>query len=94
MSAAAWRQMTPMQRKVLERDDLDYDTGERYMLLAVSGYEITFRSEMDTFGTVFTIIDTWQDGAEVAKSEPISPTSLRWERVDWIRKTRRMNLDA
>jgi len=77
--------ITPAQAVMLERN-LAYDTGERFSLLAVTGYDI----HTDAFGTVFSIIDN-DSGDEVDRSEPLKLIDTRRLRHTWIGKVRHLN---
>ena len=84
--ATGWMpKITPGQAEMLERH-LNYDTGERFSLLAVTGYDIY----TDFFGTVFSIIDN-DTGEEVERSEPLKLLHTRKQRHTWIGKVRHLN---
>lgn len=82
------REPSDRQREVLERD-LGFDDGGRYALVAVSGFAIT-HDGTDTFGTVFSLIDT-DTGDELEQSRAVSATEARAERVGWIARVRHLN---
>lgn len=82
------RVMTGGQKRVLDAE-LGYDSGERFSLVAVSGYEITNTGE-DAFGTVFSIIDC-ETGDEVAVSPAVSVREVRDERVRMLARVMHLN---
>lgn len=78
---------SPSQQRVLDVD-MGFDDGGRYVLIAVSGYEI--QSEGHDFGTVFCIIDT-DTGQEMERSEPIGTRLVRTERVRMMGQVMHLN---
>ena len=79
------RNTTLAQRRILD-SDLGHDSGERYALVAVSGYGI----DDDAFGTVFSIIDT-DTGDEVATSSVTAARYAREERVRMLAQMMHLN---
>lgn len=82
-----YRTQTAQQREVLA-SDLGFDDGGRFVLVAVSGYEIS--EGHDSFGTVFSIIDC-ETGDEVERSSVTSTTELRTTRRSWIGRVMHLN---
>jgi DNA gyrase inhibitor GyrI len=80
------RTITRKQREILDAD-LGFDDGGRYAVVSVSGYAI---AEEDTFGVVFSLIDT-ESGDEVDISPAIPAELAREERRHWIARARHMN---
>jgi len=79
------KQSTPAQAEMLGRQ-LGFDSGERFVLVAVTGYDIY----TDFFGTVYSIIDN-DTGEEVERSEPLKLLDGRRSRHTWIGKLQHLN---
>lgn len=69
--------------------ELGYDDGDRFAVVAVTGYEIVAEGP-DPFGTIFSLIDT-DTGDEVDVSTLVDPAEVRHERRHWIARARHLN---